>query len=153
LLYERFLTSSQSNRKIGMMSTFFYKKYTRKGYHSVAALAEHLNLPEIDLIVVPICKGYHWYTILIMQTQSSPRQYNVIALDSLGYVHLEERDSVEAWFLSEYISRFPELIPTQCASVDIPVPLQPNWFDCGPYMVHNVDRVIRNLDLILAVLL
>ncbi|KIJ52771.1 hypothetical protein M422DRAFT_242684 [Sphaerobolus stellatus SS14] len=153
MLYERFLASRHSNHKIGMMSTFFYRKYITKGYSSVAAWADHLYLPALGVLVVPICKTKHWYTILVLQAGQYDSHFCVIALDSLGYARLAEQDKVEEWFLTEYKSCFPGFTPTRCASVDIPVPLQPNWFDCGPYMVHNVDRAIHNLDLISSMLM
>ncbi|KIJ39562.1 hypothetical protein M422DRAFT_257613 [Sphaerobolus stellatus SS14] len=151
--YERFITSSLSSLKIVVFSTWFYSHLINNGPESVRRWTKWVNFPQLDLAIIPICQEYHWFVIIVCYPQlclsQEPHHHcSILFMDSLGLKWGHNRKRVKEWLELELkiqygLQNLPEIF-----SADIPVPVQPNDFDCGPYMIHYIDRFIRNFSLI-----
>ncbi|KIJ28697.1 hypothetical protein M422DRAFT_269998 [Sphaerobolus stellatus SS14] len=69
-------------------------------------------------------------------------------MDSLGIKREAVRKKIKEWFEPELQTRYGLVSLPDLISADIPVPTQPNEYDCGLYMIHYIDHFVRNISLI-----
>lgn len=127
-----------------------------------------------DYLVVPINESVHWYLAIICfsnrcQVQPKPSSSSasvsvedtsfdintgdnahshcvILILDSLGKKHPWVFKNLKKYILAESHARHPTK-PTDETLVEkvyCKVPIQPNSFDCGVFLLHNVERFFHD---------
>ncbi|KIJ41629.1 hypothetical protein M422DRAFT_780231 [Sphaerobolus stellatus SS14] len=141
-------------KKVWVFSTFFFTMLEDKGINAVCKWSAHWNVFEQELIVVPVNEDFHWYIILILLPNSSfaPPDLDpigapcaqIFSLDSLGGKQCEAHELIENWL---QIVAKPKLSGRQWITLDsrsLQVPKQPNFYDCGPFSIHNLGRFLMH---------
>ncbi|KIJ48954.1 hypothetical protein M422DRAFT_28282 [Sphaerobolus stellatus SS14] len=147
--YERFLSTANRNLRVMIFSTFFYKQYKLVGFEGVQRWTRKRTPFDCDLVVFPCNDSNHWFTISIsnpagmLSDAKSPMA--IIGLDSLAYDRNIIRSEILTWVQREASNRNLEYqVETPLMSLALPCAEQPNDYDCGPYMIHNLDRFLRH---------
>ncbi|KIJ30687.1 hypothetical protein M422DRAFT_267733 [Sphaerobolus stellatus SS14] len=161
LWFERFTASCHSTGRLKVLSSFFFTNYTARGYPAVAHWTKRWSPFDFDLIVIPVHDVNHWFSCVIIGARNSiaglPTKppIDIISMDSLAIERASARDSVSAWLIIEFNKKFPKEHHRQVPSIvsrDLPVPQQPNFFDCGLYMIHYVNHFVRHSNSLLQAL-
>ncbi|KIJ24548.1 hypothetical protein M422DRAFT_274635 [Sphaerobolus stellatus SS14] len=153
--YERFLASSQRNLRLQVYSTFFYRTYREKGYQGVARWCRRISPFDQDCIIIPASHNKHWFALIICNPRALlvPEQGStsctIICMDSLGYDRPASRKHALNWLRDEYNTRLLQGDIGSVQSKDIPCAQQPNGYDCGPYMIHNISCFVRHFKVVM----
>ncbi|KIJ28452.1 hypothetical protein M422DRAFT_784562 [Sphaerobolus stellatus SS14] len=135
-------------------TSHFYTQYTAHGYESIQKWSKRRDPFTYQNIVIPVHLGNHWLVVIIcdpsLLTSDHPEQRALVfSLDSLGDTCEAIRKSMCDWLLKEAEMRSKPIISPP-VTMSLKVALQPNTCDCGPYMVHNLDRFMRHRDTLVA---
>ncbi|KIJ31902.1 hypothetical protein M422DRAFT_70784 [Sphaerobolus stellatus SS14] len=159
LWFELYNAASRTAGSMKVLSSFFVTNSKALGYSGVAHWTKRWSPFDFDFIVIPIHDVNHWYSCIVIGAKdsaasASSRPYvpshpviQIISIDSLDIDRTSARDLVSTWLNIEYAKRFPDKkvrTDPPILSRNIPVPRQPNYHDCGLYMIHNVNRFIRH---------
>ncbi|KIJ36828.1 hypothetical protein M422DRAFT_50822 [Sphaerobolus stellatus SS14] len=151
LWYERHLSSCRRSMKLLALSTFFWDTYVKNGYTKVSKWNSHIDVFTLDLIIIPVNKDNHWFAFAICHLAAclgNERPFYILGLDSLAWGHAKIRDEIRDWIAAELMARHSRLIDS--AMIISLGAIQPNYVDCGPYMLHNIDRLVRSFDIVLS---
>ncbi|KIJ29408.1 hypothetical protein M422DRAFT_269247 [Sphaerobolus stellatus SS14] len=154
LWFERFLASAERTLRLLVFSTFFFKTYKEKGHKSVCKWTKHRSPFESDCIIIPANNDLHWFAIILWNPaffRSSPSaKWIILTLCSLRWDQTKARTHALSWLTEEHCARKIPGSIGPVISLDLPCASQKNGFDCGAYMIHNIQRFIRNHQVIIA---
>lgn len=162
--------------QIHMFNTFFYSILSTKQdntemkvkdiYPRVKTWTKKVNLFQKTTIFVPINENAHWYLVIvqnpknmirakvqeILSSDEDEEQETVIAvLDSLGSSRPKAQNRILEYLKCEIMDKLPEyeLNPdAKIRKLRAKVPIQPNYCDCGVYMLHYIERMLQYPDMI-----
>ncbi|KAJ8694479.1 hypothetical protein PTI98_007144 [Pleurotus ostreatus] len=134
-----------------IFNSFFFTILSAHGYQGVRRWVSK-DLFSKAYIVIPVWQENHWYLAIIYKpscmTEShitgSPERTSVLILDSLGRTH-QDVFSVLAAFMTNLLKdvKYADTVHgIECHHV--PVPIQPNSYDCGIYVLHLAKTFMRN---------
>ncbi|KIJ43317.1 hypothetical protein M422DRAFT_30958 [Sphaerobolus stellatus SS14] len=151
---ERFLRSHLRTTPLWLLSTFFYTKYVSDGFSAIKNWSHGHDPFDNDIVIVPINLDLRWFVVAIcfpaqILMQSNSSQCCIFSMDSLGSHHRDIRSKLIQWLTQEAEARGIGGCRSDILSLNLPVVEQPNLTDCGPYMVHNIDRFVRHHDRII----
>ncbi|KAL0579200.1 hypothetical protein V5O48_002823 [Marasmius crinis-equi] len=155
--------------QIYVFSTFFYQKLDKEegidaGYRAVARWTNKVDLFQKKYVFVPINKDMHWFLAVLYQPRFvldpvAERELGeqipyIFIMDSLGQKHNK---------VIEKLSRYLELEAAakhRKDGVDLmkpigrhaQVPTQPNFCDCGLYVLHFARTFVERADRLLQTL-
>ncbi|KAE9403951.1 cysteine proteinase, partial [Gymnopus androsaceus JB14] len=148
--------------QIHIFNSFFYKKLNKKdldeGYRSVQSWTSTVDIFDKKLIIVPINENMHWYLAIIYYPEyilvppaqhglpfdlnNNDHQYVyltfllVFILDSLGEEHPKVGTVLSKYLQAEAKDKKSVENPRQARYKNLTVPTQPNFCDCGIYLIH-----------------
>ncbi|THH23195.1 hypothetical protein EUX98_g7983 [Antrodiella citrinella] len=116
-----------------------------------------------EVVLLPINAESHWYLVVVLHPDRllSPPDVSgnrnpfdtkccILTLDSLGFMRDDVSRSTEKYLILR-AAKDGKKIQSTAFHLEIRVPLQPNWTDCGVYMVWFAGKVINNLNWLKAV--
>ncbi|THH20617.1 hypothetical protein EUX98_g8550 [Antrodiella citrinella] len=110
-----------------------------------------------DIVLIPVNANFHWYLVVILhpgrllkpEDASVPsaidRRCCIFTLDSLGFNRVETRRATAA-FLRKRAELEGKTLLSSPYSKAMQAATQPNWTDCGVYVVSFAGRSLSNLD-------
>ncbi|KIJ41648.1 hypothetical protein M422DRAFT_48532 [Sphaerobolus stellatus SS14] len=140
--------------KLWVFSTFFYTKLTTNGYTSVATWSKRWDVFAQELIIIPVHKFHHWSLVVVSKPYASihpigpvpadPSPAQILSMDSLGGGQEPAQAAVADWLfkVAQPLLQMNQWIKP--ISRHIQVPQQPNFYDCGPYSIHNLSRFLMH---------
>ncbi|KAK6772750.1 hypothetical protein RDI58_027988 [Solanum bulbocastanum] len=152
LLKEREKREPQKFLKCHFFNTFFYKKLISGtggyNYQSVRRWTSHrklgYSLLECDKIFVPIHKEIHW-CLAVINKKDQKFQY----LDSLRGRDSNVLKVLASYFVDEVKDKSGKHIDVSSWKQEFveDLPEQKNGYDCGVFMIKNVDFYSRDIGL------
>ncbi|KIJ55895.1 hypothetical protein M422DRAFT_239056 [Sphaerobolus stellatus SS14] len=155
MLYERHLSSANRHLNILILSTFFYKTYAHDGYLGIKRWTRHLDIFTLDLVIIPVNLTKHWFAIVISNLKgclSPGGQYQVLGLDSLHWDQTKVRTQIIEWLQAELQTKHQLTLEPPMFNLDLPVLIQDNEFDCGPFLIYNLSRRICSIKVVIDII-
>ncbi|KIJ32907.1 hypothetical protein M422DRAFT_52655 [Sphaerobolus stellatus SS14] len=149
--WNRYLLSNPiADHTIKVYSTYFHTQYEKDGYSGVERTTRKKFYPfDYETLIIPINHNKnHWVAVIVVEPKrliepEANGRIQIFTMDSLNMPQGELRNCIHQWLLDE--AKIRGNAPLQePISMDFAVPQQPNYTDCGPYMVHNIDRFMRH---------
>ncbi|KAI7853117.1 hypothetical protein BDC45DRAFT_156364 [Circinella umbellata] len=158
--------------RIHIFNTFFFArlKQPTKGdpYENVKKWASKINLFEKDIVFIPIHEASHWYLLVVCNLKKCiPKEGECIdlsndksdkaivySLDSMGLKRTKSASRVIKYLNSAAHDRLG-IDPKQFIKpvyVQANVPLQPNAYDCGIYVLHFIEMFLQQPEKIMSIL-
>ncbi|KAI8147740.1 hypothetical protein BJV82DRAFT_593174 [Fennellomyces sp. T-0311] len=155
-----------NTENVHIFNTFFYArlKQVTKGdpYESVKKWTTKINLFEKDTIFVPINECSHWYLIVICNAKRCiPSEGNYIDLsdddndDSKAVIYSLDSMGISRRAAANRIIKYLQSAAKDRLGIEesrfkkpkyqkATVPLQPNAYDCGIYVLHFIETFLIN---------
>lgn len=131
---------------VHIFSTFFFVKFSKHGYDGVRKwVPEDVDIFEKDFLFFPVNEDLHWFLIVVCFPKD-PKRACICSLDSLGGRYsLRTAKKVRSYLVAEWDAKKKDPCPTPFLRVKVEVlhvPQQSNFWDCGVYLLHYVERII-----------
>ncbi|KIJ45386.1 hypothetical protein M422DRAFT_778953 [Sphaerobolus stellatus SS14] len=154
---ERFLGSGLRHTALYLFSSCFHENYNLSGFEAIRKWTRKISIFPSDVILIPVNLNLHWFVVVVCDAgqlllRSTGRPCSILVMDSLRIDRTNIRTQVHDWLVEEIVTRNLGPCRMDVMSLDLPASCQPNYYDCGPYTVHNIDRFVRNRDQILSCL-
>lgn len=146
--------------KVSLFSTNFYTQLndgkSKRKHDNVAKWTKNQNIFEKEYIIIPINdkEMKHWYLAIICfpsdpEPSSSKRDPCILLFDSLGGAwRTEVFDVLRDYLTEEYKAKNPHaerkiFNKENMVGQVMNVPQQPNLFDCGLFLLQNVEHFFK----------
>jgi Ulp1 protease family, C-terminal catalytic domain len=160
------LMPERHRSKCHFFTTFFFSALKKRGSEYVQRWVRGINLFEKQFLVIPINEADHWKVVVVVspkaalecaavsrqRTASPPLGSHLLMFDSLGSNANTAFGTIRRWLADEYELRNglpPKSVkfgPKSIRGVEVSAPTQPNDYDCGVYLLLNMERFCRDLD-------
>ena len=165
--YLKFLDSSdivlnqEQRSRCCFLSSFFWKLLARIGpeenYTTVFKWLRRFDIFGKDFVFVPICERLHWSLAVLTYPRHigfekeavTGKQVSILYLDSFGrtkpMVFSRLRKCLGAVWRNQNPEEKEPLINNETVpGQNVKVPLQRNEYDCGLFMLHNVELLAKS---------
>ncbi|KAI8059647.1 hypothetical protein BC940DRAFT_313260 [Gongronella butleri] len=147
-----------------IFSPFFYTRLTKGiidndviDYDGVQKWTTDIDLFSKKYVFIPVLEHSHWYLLLVTNLhkclENVPRSAapedrpKVFVLDSIGARHRQTARNVVQYLKMEAKNRLGiEELATAPVNYPTDVPQQPNYHDCGLFVLHFVDQFFKSSD-------
>ncbi|KAF9021077.1 hypothetical protein BDZ89DRAFT_1201013 [Hymenopellis radicata] len=163
-------------KEVYVFSSFFYGKLKTKkgeemeGYQQVRRWTSKVDIFSKKYLFVPINENYHWYLAVICNPQHvllpppehhspstrakqrqaeqapSRKPTTILTLDSLGSPHPKAVNILAAYLCMEAQDKLQMANTSKAVGKSASVPVQPNFCDCGLYLIHFVETFMSDPD-------
>lgn len=123
------LIKEDSELKIFVFNSYFYKKLEKDGYDGVSSWTKKEDIFKCDMIIIPICKDHHWSLVVGNTSKRSLGFY-----DSLSKKNYRCLKRIRTYLGREHLSHKRTEIPRWTIYRKTGIPLQLNDFDCGVFI-------------------
>ncbi|KAI9251387.1 hypothetical protein BDA99DRAFT_521709 [Phascolomyces articulosus] len=170
---EQSINTQPINERVHVFNTFFFArlKQSTKGdpYENVKKWTSKINLFEKDFVFIPIHEASHWYLLVVchpkkcipndaqcidLSKEEEDDKAIIYSLDSMGIKRLRSANRVIKYLSSAAEDRLgidPQRFKKP-VYVQANVPLQPNAYDCGIYVLHFIEKFLQQPEELIAVL-
>ncbi|THU99014.1 cysteine proteinase [Dendrothele bispora CBS 962.96] len=143
--------------QIYIFTPFFYPVLSENspevGYSQVRSWtdADKVDIFQKKYLVIPINQSFHWFLAIIYHPEyalSEPKeklQSSIWTLDPLGFERPEVINLLSFYLKSEAQEKRGVTVSNKSIiGVKGLIPIQPNWYDCGPYILVFVKTFMES---------
>lgn len=153
-LYKTLLNDDQ-RRSVYMCDSFFMEAIRTADPQRIGRWEQRVNIFEKDYIVMPVEVNQHWILLVLCHpaniVNGALKKSEILIMDSMGgYARPEDLTAIKEFVLNSGIGRnlihphhqYLVDFEKRLRRVDCPVKQQKNTYDCGIFMMENVETFL-----------